>query len=187
VPDLDPKTLIETSVARIDLQPDRLVVELSRTRPKKDSRSGRQSKHLEIPWKKVAQTRRREILLPEGTEDAPARPIRSDSCALLVASIARGRRWLDELITDPSNSVERIAAREGCSPRKVNMTISLAFLAPGLVKAAVDGRLPSGLGLTRLCDLPSDWRHQYRMLGLKMPEPLANICSLDRMSTPKHR
>ena len=31
-----------------------------------------------------------------------------------------------------------LAKREGCSIRKVNMTISLAFLAPDLVKAARD-------------------------------------------------
>jgi hypothetical protein len=45
-------------------------------------------------------------------------------------SIARGRRWLDELITDPAANTESIADREGCSARRVNMTISLAFLAP---------------------------------------------------------
>ena len=44
----------------------------------------------------------------------------------------------------PSLSVDQIAAREKCSVRKVNMTISLAFLAPDLVKAAVEGRLPRG-------------------------------------------
>jgi DNA invertase Pin-like site-specific DNA recombinase len=168
--ELDAGTLIETSVARVDLRPDRLIVELSRKALKKSGRDIRLAKQLEIPWKKVVQTRRREILLPEGTEDAPPRPIRSETRALLVASVARGRRWLDELITDPALTVERIAARERCSPRKVNMTISLAFLAPGLVKAAIDGRLPDGLGVTRLCDLPSDWNHQYRMLGLPMPD-----------------
>ena len=30
------------------------------------------------------------------------------------------------------------------------MTISLAFLAPSLVKAAVEGRLPHGIGVARL-------------------------------------
>jgi len=60
----------------------------------------------------------------------------------LVASIARGRRWLDELIADPTANTESIAGREGCSVRKVNMTISVAFLAPDLVMAAIDGRLP---------------------------------------------
>jgi hypothetical protein len=45
--------------------------------------------------------------------------------------------------------------RENCSARKVNMTISLAFLAPDLVKAAIDGRLPHGMGVARLTDLPN--------------------------------
>ncbi len=34
------------------------------------------------------------------------------------------------------------------------MTISLAFLAPDLVKAAVEGRLPRGIGMERLRDAP---------------------------------
>jgi site-specific DNA recombinase len=84
----------------------------------------------------------------------------------LVASIARGRRWLDELIADATATTEGIAKREGCSVRKVNMTISLAFLAPDLVKAAIDGRLPHGMGVVRLADLPPDWSRQHEMLGL---------------------
>jgi site-specific DNA recombinase len=52
------------------------------------------------------------------------------------------------------------------SVRKVNMTISLAFLAPDLVKAAIDGRLPHGMGVARLADLPVAWSKQHQMLGL---------------------
>jgi hypothetical protein len=37
------------------------------------------------------------------------------------------------------------------------MTISFAFLAPSLVKAAVEGRLPRGIGLARLIDAPAEW------------------------------
>jgi hypothetical protein len=59
-----------------------------------------------------------------------------------------------------------IAKREKCSVRKVNMTISLAFLAPDLVKAAIDGRLPHGMGVTRLADLPAEWSEQHQILGL---------------------
>jgi site-specific DNA recombinase len=62
--------------------------------------------------------------------------------------------------------VEQIVAREKCSVRQVNMTISLAFLAPDLVKAAVEGRLPRGIGVARLRDAPAEWSRQYRMLGL---------------------
>ena len=49
------------------------------------------------------------------------------------------------------------------------MQLSLAFLAPGLVHAIVDNRLPRGIGLTRLADLPSDWSEQFKMLGLQAP------------------
>jgi site-specific DNA recombinase len=51
----------------------------------------------------------------------------------------------------------------------VNMTISLAFLAPDLVRAAIRGSLPYGMGVTRLCELPAEWSGQYRMLGLDPP------------------
>ena len=72
----------------------------------------------------------------------------------------------DELIADPTTNTESIAKREDCTARKVNMTISLAFLAPDLVKAAIDGRLPHGMGVARLCDLPVEWSRQRQMLGL---------------------
>jgi site-specific DNA recombinase len=91
---------------------------------------------------------------------------RSENRALLVASIARGRRWLDELIVNPAATTESIAGREGCTARKINMTISLAFLAPDLVKAAIDGRLPHGMGVVRLADLSAEWSRQHQMLGL---------------------
>jgi site-specific DNA recombinase len=83
----------------------------------------------------------------------------------MVASIARGRRWLHELMTDPASNTESIADRERCSMRRVNMMISLAFLAPDLVKAAIDGRLPHGMGVVRLSDMPAEWSRQHLMLG----------------------
>ena len=45
------------------------------------------------------------------------------------------------------------------------MTKSLAFLAPEIVKAAVEGRLLRGFGLKRLVDLPMAWPDQWRALG----------------------
>jgi site-specific DNA recombinase len=62
--------------------------------------------------------------------------------------------------------VDQIAAREKCSVRQVNMTISLAFLSPKLVQATVEGRLPRSIGVTRLRDAPAEWSRQYAMLGL---------------------
>jgi site-specific DNA recombinase len=148
-------SLINAHVARVEVQPDRLVIHLSEP-----------PSTLEVQWRKTPARRRREILLSERARPDHARPIRSETRARLVASIARGRRWLDELIADPTASAGTIAKREDCSARKINMTISLAFLAPDLVKAAIDGRLPRGLGVARLIDLPAEWPRQYQMLGL---------------------
>ena len=84
----------------------------------------------------------------------------------MLTAIARGRHWLDELITGAATDAEQIAAREKCAVRQVNMTISLAFLSPTLVKAAIDGRLPRGVRLARLRDAPAEWSRQHTMLGL---------------------
>jgi hypothetical protein len=152
---IDDRSLVHTHVARIEVQPDKLVIQLAEP-----------PSTLEVPWQKTPARRRREILLPEGIRPEHARPIRSETRVRLVAAMARGHRWLDELIADPTASAERIAKRENCSARKINMTISLAFLAPDLVKAAIDGRLPHGMGVARLTDLPAEWSRQHQMLGL---------------------
>ena len=97
------------------------------------------------------------------------RPIRAETRITLVTAVAKGRRWLDELISETVTNVEQIAAAENCSIRQINMTISLAFLAPSLVQATVDGRLPRGVGIATLRDAPAEWSRQYARLGLAFP------------------
>ena len=53
--------------------------------------------------------------------------------------------------------------------RQVNLTLSLAFLAPQLVKAAVEGRLPRGITIERLRDPHAEWNRQFQELGLDPP------------------
>jgi signal transduction histidine kinase len=114
-----------------------LVIKL--TRAKGAARKQTRSRDvLKVSWCKTPSKRRREILVPDSVRPQGVRPIRSENRVLLVASIARGRRWLDEIVTGHAVSVASIAEREGCSVRKVNMTISLAFLAPDLLAADVN-------------------------------------------------
>jgi site-specific DNA recombinase len=94
------------------------------------------------------------------------RPTRIERRARLVNAIAPGRRWLDEIVSGSVTDVQQIATRQKCSVRQVNMTISLAFLAPALVRAAVEGRLPRGIGVERLRDAPAEWSRQFEALGL---------------------
>ena len=63
-------------------------------------------------------------------------------------------------------NVEGQASHERCSLRHINMTLSLAFLSPALTKAAVEGRLPLGIGLEQLRELPLEWDRQFEALGL---------------------
>jgi site-specific DNA recombinase len=164
---IDDRSLVNTHVVRVEIQADQLIIRFSQAQKSNRKRAGAEGPLL-VPWQKTPSTRRHEILLlgPGPSKGQNARPIRSETRATLVASIARGRRWLDEIISDPSANAETIAARESCSIRKVNMMISLAFLAPHLVKAAIEGRLPHGMGVVRLCDLSAEWSRQSQMLGL---------------------
>jgi site-specific DNA recombinase len=74
---------------------------------------------LHVPWRKIPSNRRREIIVPKSVAPQDTRPIRAETRATLVASIARGRRWLDEIIAGTVTDVEQIAAREKCSVRKI--------------------------------------------------------------------
>ena len=161
---IDDRGLVHTHVARVEVQPDKLVIQLAEAQ--KTKTNPKEPSTLEVPWRKTPARRHREILLPEGIQPKHARPMRSETRARLVAAIGRGHRWLDELIADPTTSADSIAKRENCSARKINMTISLAFLAPDLVQAAIAGRLLHGMGIARLTDLPAEWSRQYQMLGL---------------------
>jgi len=85
---------------------------------------------------------------------------------LIYRRYLEGRRWLDDVVSGRVTTIAELCAREKCSVRQVNMTISLAFLAPNLVKAAVEGRLPRGIGIERLRDPPTEWSRQFAALGL---------------------
>jgi site-specific DNA recombinase len=153
--------LIRSLVERVDVHTDELIVAI-----KRQAGSKTPSK-IRIAWKKPPSKRRREILLPSTPANStPPQPIRSDTRERLVKAISRGRAWLNELVTGAVTDTTEIAIRERCSVRSVTMTVSLAFLAPSLVKAALQGTLPRGIGYARLCDLPAEWPRQYRALGL---------------------
>jgi len=118
-------------------------------------------------WDRLPSKQPREIILPAGgSSHRDSRPIRSETRVRLVTAIAKGRRWLDELMAGTVTNVEQIATTENCTVRQINMTISLAFLAPNLVQAAVEGRLPRGVGIANLRDAPVEWSLQYARLGL---------------------
>jgi hypothetical protein len=95
--------------------------------------------------------------------------MRANARTVLIEALTDAHRWLDELLSDPLQTPESLALREGKTERSIRMTLSLAFLAPDIVKAAIEGRLPRGFGLRRLTDLPPAWPDQWQALGLAPP------------------
>ena len=108
-----------------------------------------------ILWKPASHRRRRAIIAPDN--DQTARPIRAETRARLLLGIAKARRWLDDLVAGRVTDTHAIAVREGCSERSVRTNLGLAFLPPATVKAALDGTLPAGKGITELANAPLMW------------------------------
>ena len=184
----DDQEVIASNVTRVDVRSDHIAVQLSIPQdpdgqsdfssesddmaPERKAKGRKRlgapkARTLTITWTKTPSKKRRELIPPTSASyRSDPRPIRSETRTKLVAAIAKGRKWLDELVTSTVTNAEQIAAREACTVRQVNMTISLAFLGPDLVNAAIEGRLPRGVGVANLRDAPLLWSEQNAMLGL---------------------
>jgi DNA invertase Pin-like site-specific DNA recombinase len=159
------RKMVQDSIARVDVHEDHLAIRLKSADDEETSESA-DGHLLSIPWQKPPSRKSRQILLPHGIVRNEVRPTRIERRVRLVSAIARGRRWLDEIVSGSVTDVQQIATRQKCSARQVNMTLSLAFLAPDLVRAAVEGRLPRGIGVERLRDASAEWSQQFEALGL---------------------
>ncbi len=146
--------LVAANLIMVSIHPDRLTIEII----------GRDDP-IELPWSHHRNTRRREIFVPQ-TSAPTLRPMKGEDRARILTAIATARDWLDGLISGRIKTTETIATRENCSERSVRMTLSLAHLSPAIVRAIVDGRLPRGIGIRHLADLPASWAEQHRAIGL---------------------
>jgi site-specific DNA recombinase len=158
------RQLIEQYLARIEVRKGILQIDLA---PRSADPWQTEAKEtMSIPWSPPSPVRKREILLPAGADPEMIKPMKSENRARLLRAIRSGSVWLSELVDQRIADTEALAQREGWSERKIGMTLSLAFLAPDIIAAALDGQLPRGLGLTRLTELPASWAQQRRIVGL---------------------
>ena len=138
---------------------------------------------LTLPWTPPSPYCKREIIQGANDANTYARPMRANARAILIEALGDAHRWLNELLSDPRQTLESIASREGKTERSIRMTLSLAFLAPEIVKAAVQGRLPRGFGLKRLVDLPMAWPDQWRTLDSRRRRRRKERSALARLSS----
>jgi hypothetical protein len=99
----DDRDLIRNHIVRVEVQAGKLAVEL-KTKASGDLANAMDQDRLvlHVPWTKAPMKRRREIVIPASETPQDRRPIRAETRATLVASIARGRGWLEEIIAAPS-------------------------------------------------------------------------------------
>jgi len=113
-------------VVRIDVHEDRLAVEL-KSADGEDASKAADDSLLSIPWRKPPSRNPGKFLSRTAFLKVKSAQRGSERRARLVSAIARGRRWLDEIVSGSVTDVQQIASRQKCSVRQVNMTISLAF------------------------------------------------------------
>jgi hypothetical protein len=131
-----------------------------------DDNTSDDRRRIDIPYVFNPQKRRREIIMPANASTY-VRPIREEDQRNLTRSIAQGRSWLQEILN--GIGIKAIASREHKSERMIRMMLSLAFLDPKLVRAALHGTLPRGISSRRLIDAPILWDQQWQAIGLSRP------------------
>ncbi|MBY0558594.1 recombinase family protein [Hyphomicrobium sp.] len=86
----------------------------------------------------------------------------------LLTAIARAHVWVEELKMGRVCNLNEIAHRHGLPSSYVRSHWPLAFLAPSIISAILEGRQPADLSLKQLMyrtDLALDWAQQRRQLG----------------------
>ena len=84
--------------------------------------------------------------------------------------IAQGQSIRDRLERNPDLPLKRIVEAEGVSPSYATRALRLAYLAPDIVTAIIDGRQPPGLTantLMRNTRLPLRWEAQRKRIGFE--------------------
>ena len=105
----------------------------------------------------------RLVLLGDGQAGMLPRPD-----PVLIKAVAKARVWAHQLTTGEASSIAEIAKREGTSRPHASRLLTLAYLAPDIVEAILEGKQPPEVNvkvLTRSHRLPLSWNDQRRVIG----------------------
>ena len=86
----------------------------------------------------------------------------------MIEAVTTANEWFSALKAGETESVMALSDRHGVDKGDVSRILPLAFLAPDIVEAILDGRQPvefTAYRLKRLHDLPPLWDDQRRLPG----------------------
>ena len=155
--------------ALVDQHLQRVTVRMGRLDIRARNAEANASQTISVPWSSTTRSRKQQILLPAASGDASQHAIGSEPRASFLEAIAKARQWLHQLTSQQVSDTKEIATRERCSERSVRMTLSLAFLSPTIIRAAIDGTLPHRITLAPFTQSLPDWELQREIFGENAP------------------
>lgn len=127
-----------------------------------DDRAASKAGHnLTMPFQAQCRGVERKIVISGSAKEAVQDP-------LLVALIADCHQWMAKVAAGEATTVREIARQVEIDEGDVSRFLPLAFLAPDIVEAILNGRQPVSLTtekLKRLRNLPKCWKEQCQLLG----------------------
>jgi hypothetical protein len=146
---IDHDANLRDAVERVILSRTTIEIELAEGRLADD-----QNRILIIPWTPPSPYRRLEIIQGDGEQPCAMPPMRTKARVILIEALRDAHRWLDELMTNSSQTTEALAGREGKTERSIRMTLSLAFLSPALAQSAALHAASLRKNRSRWCSFP---------------------------------
>ena len=122
---------------------------------------------ISVPIEIRKRSGRKLVALPGSGPEQP-RPW-DDKPTPLQLALARGHQWLSWLETGKAASLSDIAKQVGVDNSYVSRMVNLTVLAPDIVEAILEDKLPPDTKLFDLAvDPPTLWDDQRRRIGLSV-------------------
>jgi DNA invertase Pin-like site-specific DNA recombinase len=160
------RVVVHTDHLNIVLSPDRLRAALRTNPVSADPPDLDQPYRAEVTLTVDARLKRcggeTKLIVPaHAAGNTPPRPNPT-----LLKALARAHSWVTRLLSGQASSIRAIAQAEGLTARYVARIVPLAFLAPDITEAMLEGTQPQDLTLAKLCQrLPLAWPEERRTLG----------------------
>jgi site-specific DNA recombinase len=182
------RVVVRTDHVDIVLSPDRLGAALrtnlvSADWPDLNSQACRAEATLTVDARLKRCGGETKLIVPAGASNTtPARPNPT-----LLKALARAHSWVARLLCGQASSIQAIAQAESLSGRYVARIIPLAFVAPDITEAILEGSHPQDLTLAKLCQrLPLAWPEQCRTLGFAAALEHQRVAPIARPRPARH-
>ena len=163
------RELVLTTVGRIVIHHDSIEVTLKSkeeggTAASLDGDDSSENQNtLRLPLPPPRARERKEIFVPGNSGTQPRRIDQA-----LILALARARSWLRALRRGEFVATAEIAQRFGLNDAHVRRLLRVAYLAPDIVEAIVEGRQPRILTVKLLLKgIPLDWADQRAAFGFR--------------------